>query len=96
MSEKTMLTEAELRAAEREVLERERAVMEAEKRLKAASDSDRIDYLFDKINANQRVVIEVPQPVIRVKQSNPLDGMTAVAAIVAAVFAVATLIVSVI
>lgn len=94
--ERTPLTEDELRAAEREVLERERAVMEKEKRLAETQEANRVDYLFEKINRdNRKMVIEVPQPVI-IHRTNNLDAMTAAAAIIAAVMGIAIFIVTLI
>lgn len=85
--------EESLRAEKREVLERERAVMNAEKRLSHREDIERDDYLFNAINQHRNsyrpVVVEVPQTQ---KTDSPLDCVTAIAAMLSAVFTLTILV----
>lgn len=84
--------EEELQSYAREIQEREHAlrVAEAAKR----EDVTRTDYLFDRINRdNRKLTIEVP-PVIQIApqpQQNPQDVITTLMATVAAIAGVATL-----
>ena len=85
--------EEELQSYAREILERERAVQAAEERITRRADIDRTDYLFDSINRHQMtckpVVVEVPTPQ---KTDSPLDCVTAISAMLGAVFALTVLI----
>jgi len=84
--------EEELQSYAREIQERERAlqIAEAAKR----EDVTRTDYLFDRINRdNRKLTIEVP-PVIQIApqpQQSPQDVITTLMATVAAIAGVATL-----
>ena len=85
--------EESLRAEKREVLERERAVMTAEQKLAHREDIERDDYLFAAINQHRDsyrpVVVEVPQTQ---KTDSPLDCLTAISAMVAAIFSLTILV----
>jgi hypothetical protein len=90
--------EAGLNAYAREIQERERDVKVAEDRIATRADIERDDYLFDRINRDNRknrepdppVVIHVPMP-----QSNTLDVVTAAMATIAAFTSVIVLLVNV-
>ena len=84
----------ELQSYAREIQERERALQIAET-AKRREDVTRTDYLFDRINRdNRKLTIEVP-PVIHLapqpQQQNPQDVITTLMATVAAIAGVATL-----
>ena len=85
--------EKELQSYAREIQEREHAVRIAE--VAKREDVTRTDYLFDRINRdNRKLTIEVP-PVIQLapqpQQQNPQDVITTLMATVAAIAGVATL-----
>jgi len=85
--------EDELQSYAREIQERERALQIAET-AKRREDVTRTDYLFDRINRdNRKLTIEVP-PVIQIApqpQQSPQDVITTLMATVAAIAGVATL-----
>ena len=85
--------EEELQSYAREIQERERALQIAEA-AKRREDVTRTDYLFDRINRdNRKLTIEVP-PVIQIApqpQQNSQDMITTLMATVAAIAGVATL-----
>lgn len=85
--------EDELQSYAREIQERERALQIAET-AKRREDVTRTDYLFDRINRdNRKLTIEVP-PVIQIApqpQQNSQDVITTLMATVAAIAGVATL-----
>jgi uncharacterized protein (DUF3084 family) len=85
--------EEELQSYAREIQERERALQIAEA-AKRREDVTRTDYLFDRINRdNRKLTIEVP-PVIQIApqpQQNTQDWITTLMATVAAIAGVATL-----
>lgn len=93
------MTENELKAweeslrAEKRELDRKRAVMNAEQRLSYREDIERDDYLFNAINQHRNsyrpVVVEVPQTQ---KTDSPLDCVTAIAAMLSAVFTLTILV----
>lgn len=103
------LTEQELQNWEkrlvdewREVLERDRAnriekqaIEEAKKKLADRPDVDRVDYLFNAINSdNRKLIVEVQHPVeIRQKHETPFDVATFFAAAFAAIVGLVNLIV---
>lgn len=84
--------EEELQSYAREIQERERALQIAETAKR--EDVTRTDYLFDRINRdNRKLTIEVP-PVIQIApqpQQNTQDVITTLMATVAAIAGVATL-----
>lgn len=85
--------EAALNADRREVLERERAVYLKEQAQKR-EDIERDDYLFNAINQHRAdyrpVVVEVPTQTQ--KTDSPLDCVTAIAAMLSAVFTLTILV----
>ena len=85
--------EEELQSYAREIQEREHALQIAEA-AKRREDVTRTDYLFDRINRdNRKLTIEVP-PVIQIApqpQQNTQDVITTLMATVAAIAGVATL-----
>ena len=85
--------EEELQSYAREIQEREHALQIAEA-AKRREDVTRTDYLFDRINRdNRKLTIEVP-PVIQIApqpQQNSQDMITTLMATVAAIAGVATL-----
>ncbi len=90
--------EEELNKHQREILERERAVQLAEQHLADRPDVERTDYLFDKINRdNRKMFVEVP-PVVQIvpPQTNHIEPATFIMATIAAVGAIATLVVTLI
>lgn len=85
--------EEELQSYAREIQEREHALRIAE--VAKREDVTRTDYLFDRINRdNRKLTIEVP-PVIQIapqpQQQNTQDVITTLMATVAAIAGVATL-----
>ena len=84
--------EEELQAHSREVLERERAVIEREKEQSERTDSDRIDYIFDRVNSNPHRFVVDPAPVIRVEPESNRSGLAEVLCGIAAVTSAVTMI----
>lgn len=85
--------EEELNKHEREILERERAVMLAEQNIAKRPDVEQTDYLFDRINAdNRKMVLSVP-PVIQIapQQTDHVGLWTFVMATVAAISTIVAL-----
>ena len=86
--------EEELNKHEREILERERAVMLAEQNIAKRPDVEQTDYLFDRINAdNRKMVLSVP-PVIQISPPSVqhTDMLTTIMAALAAVASTLTLV----
>lgn len=84
--------EEELQAHAREILERERALQTAERNAAKRPDADRIDYLFDQVNKNQRRMVLEPAPVIQIAPAEHRDILTPVLAAIAAVASLVSLI----
>ena len=86
--------EEELQGYAREILERERALQAAEHEKAETESVNRVDYLFDQVNRNQRrVVLETP-PVIQISPPSVqhTDMLTTVMAALAAVASTLTLV----
>ena len=82
--------EEDLQAYAREILDREKALQVAEHNAKKATDTNRVDYLFDRINAdNRKLVLEIPQPVeIRQPHTNHYEAWLLIMSTLAAAFAI--------
>lgn len=85
--------EEELNKHEREILERERAVMLAEQNIAKRPDVEQTDYLFDRINADNRKMVWSVPPVIQIapQQTDHVGLWTFVMATVAAISTIVAL-----
>lgn len=94
------MTEVELTAWEedlnrhaREIQERELAVSVAEKKQAEENpDSQRLDYIFDRVNCNPHRFVVEPSPVIRIEPEQNRSGLAEVLCGIAAVSSVVTMI----
>ena len=85
--------EEDLNRHAREIQERELAVSVAEQKAKQAEcDSQRIDYIFDRVNSNPHRFTVEPAPVIRVEPESNRSGLADVLCGVAAVTSTVTMI----